>query len=236
MNWKLRITIAIFLNFLERILMLHTQIIIHILQSQCGRHMVWILVPEMSQVFPSLPSLFLATKYLNTCNSQFSFWQYFLFMGTGGVGRTAGETPESSSRRISTLLLIPWALPGAASHGFESDFSWDDAIKDIFSVNKAPCPHWVLRMSHQQSQPITGTETWALSTGKGGWELFWDLQAEVAIAGAITTLLLPCLWERRWEERLRSSECDFWCEKLSHHSQPKAVPVPVLSIPLWSCA
>lgn len=39
--WKHKMTVTIFLSILERILKLHAQIIlIHFLQSQCGRHVV----------------------------------------------------------------------------------------------------------------------------------------------------------------------------------------------------
>lgn len=134
--WKFQITFAIFLSFPERIPMLHTQTVIHILQNQCSRHIVWILVPEMSLVFPHLSPQFLATKYLYTCNSQLSFWHYFLFMGTGGVrrvplGKTAGENHwEPKEDQHSAAYSM--ALPEAASLQFEYDLSWDDEIKGTF--------------------------------------------------------------------------------------------------------
>lgn len=57
--WKHKLIITIFLSTLERTRKLPTQIIIiHIFQSQHGRHMVWVLVPEMSPFFSISPLSF----------------------------------------------------------------------------------------------------------------------------------------------------------------------------------
>lgn len=110
--WQLQITFAIFLSFLERILMLHTQIAIHILQNQCSRHIVWILVPEMSLVFPISPLSFWPLNIYTLAipsflsDTVFSLWALEEWEGCLWE-RQLGKTTESQ-RRISTLLLIPW--------------------------------------------------------------------------------------------------------------------------------
>lgn len=56
--------------------------------------------------------------------------------------------------------------------------------------------------------PAKSADNWdrdpSTDLGEEGQELFWDLQAEVAVPVEITTLLLPYLQRRRWEGRLRS--------------------------------